>query len=349
MKWRSMSTVRLFGVGVIVALLAACVPQSGTKTNVSSGSGGPTMAEAQGEAYNGPKARIAVARFKDKTHGNWWNKEIGDGMADMLTTALFNTNRYIVLERSAAFEDVLEEQDLGASGRVRSDTAAPTGELEGAELLVVGAVTEFEGNAAGTRGGGGGAGGGILGAVFGGVKKSHIAIDLRVVDTQTGRIVAANSVEGEASDFNVGGVLAGFTGSAALGGGLEVYKNTPVEKALRAVIGKSVQFMVDNTPQRYYHVGGNQQQTGTATASGSAGASSASTSGGGAGSTGERVVVTASSLNVRAGPGTSNAAIFSVEAGTAGDVLTRENGWIKIRTQDGREGWVSGEYTAPLQ
>jgi curli biogenesis system outer membrane secretion channel CsgG len=35
---------------------------------------------------------------------------------------------------------------------VRSDTAAPIGKIEGAELLVVGAVTELEGNASGAQG-----------------------------------------------------------------------------------------------------------------------------------------------------------------------------------------------------
>ena len=81
---------------------------------------------------------------------------IGDGMADMLTTALVNSGRYIVLERES-LDTVLTEQDLGASGRIRSDTAAAIGEIEGAELLIVAAVTEFDGNSGGTSGSIGGA------------------------------------------------------------------------------------------------------------------------------------------------------------------------------------------------
>ncbi len=148
---------------------------SGTETKVTSGQGSPNINEATMEDYNGPRARIAVARFTDKTHGRWWTNSLGDGMADQLATALFNSNRYIVLERQL-LNEVLREQDLGASGRIRTDTAAPIGEIEGAELLVTVAVTEFEGNTEGAQGGLGsiigGSFGRIVGAVSGGYRKA---------------------------------------------------------------------------------------------------------------------------------------------------------------------------------
>lgn len=40
--------------------------QAGTTTRVTQGSG-QNMADVQAEHYNGPKARIAVARFENKT------------------------------------------------------------------------------------------------------------------------------------------------------------------------------------------------------------------------------------------------------------------------------------------
>jgi hypothetical protein len=49
--------------------------------------GGKSIEEAQQEAYDGPKARIAVARFTDKTGKGRCPPAIGDGMADMLATA----------------------------------------------------------------------------------------------------------------------------------------------------------------------------------------------------------------------------------------------------------------------
>ncbi|MBU1189351.1 MAG: CsgG/HfaB family protein [Gammaproteobacteria bacterium] len=162
--------------------ITGCPSGAGTTTNVRQGSGQDIQA-AQAEAYNGPKARIAVARFENKSadSNNWYNSSIGDGMADMLTTALVNSGRYIVLERQT-LDSVLSEQDLGASGRIKQGTEAVIGEVEGAELLIVAAVTEFMDNSSGSRGGVGGFGGGILGAIAGGSRSAHMAIDLRVVD-----------------------------------------------------------------------------------------------------------------------------------------------------------------------
>ena len=319
-------------------VLAGCPAGTGTTTNVRESSG-RSMADAQAERYNGPKARIAVARFENKTADsyNWYSPSIGDGMADMLTTALVNSGRYIVLERQA-LDDVLGEQDLGASGRVREDTAAAIGEIEGAELLVVAAVTEFEGNAGGTQAGGRGFGGGIFGAIAGGSRSAHMAIDLRVVDATSSRILAATSVEGEAKDFNIGGALAGYTGSVGLGGSLSSWKNTPREKALRQVIGGAVDYVVSVTPPEMlrYDAMGNRV---------SGGASGA----GSTGSSGERVVITANSLNVRQGPGTENSVVYSLSSGNVVDVIARAGDWLNIRDDQGREGWISAQFALEVQ
>lgn len=314
-----------------LVVLAGCVTP-GTQATVTSGQSGPSVAQAQAEAYNGPKARIAVARFKDKTGKGWWTGEIGDGMADQVTTALFNTNRFIVLERQT-LGDVLSEQDLGASGRVRQDTAAPIGKIEGAELLVVGAVTEFEGAASGARGGVGGYGKNILGAIAGGFRRAHMAIDLRLVDTRTSRIVAATSVEGEATDVNLGGLLGGYGGSGALAAGLSGWKNTPTEKALRICIQKAVDFIVSRTPQNYYHYG----------APAAVPASTAPSGGG------QAVIVRPPTLNVRSGPGTTYKVVFGVRGGERLNVLERSGKWIRIRTAGGQEGWVAGWLTDPAR
>jgi curli biogenesis system outer membrane secretion channel CsgG len=225
--------------------------------------GGKSIDEAQQEAYDGPKARIAVSQFKDKTGKGWWTGAIGDGMADMLSTALFHSNRYIVLERQQV-SDVLREQDLGAAGRIKKGTEAPVGEIEGAELLITGAVTEFEGAASGGGGGIGGIGGlgtagRVLGGIAGGMKKAHMAIDVRVIDTRTSRIVAATSVEGEATDFALGGALAGAGSGGALGGALGGWSKTPTEKALRICIQEAVKFIATKTPATYYHYGASGQ------------------------------------------------------------------------------------------
>jgi len=326
---------------VAVATLAVTALAQSTKVTVRE-STNRNMAEMQAEAYDGPKARIAVARFENKTADSyrWYSPEIGDGMADMLTTALVNTGRYIVLERES-LDTVLTEQDLGASGRIRQDTAAAIGEIEGAELLVVAAVTEFEGNSGGTRGGLGGIGGGVLGAIAGGTRKAHMAIDLRVVDARTSRILAATSVEGEARDFNVGGALGGFTGSVGLGGALQTWKNTPREKALRAVIEGAVDYVISVTPAEMLRHGGNSQATAAGPASGyEAGPAAAS---------GDRVVITANTASAHQGPNGSTPEAFSLAAGTIVEAVLRAGDWIQVRDDQGRTGWVKAADTLAVQ
>ena len=243
-----------FLIVLVLALAIASGEANAAASQVRPGAGSAIDA-AQAEHYEAPKARIAVADFEDKmSSSGQYRAEYGRGMADMLATALFNSNRYIVLERQK-LSYVIAEQDLGASGRMKRQTAAPIGELEGAELLVVGAVTGFDpgvsgggGNLGGALGGFLGRGGAAIGSLAGGVRTAHIAIDVRVVDTKTGRVVAANSVQGSASEFSGSLGIAGTPFSAALGG----FSKTPMEKAIRDVIETSVNFVVSKTPRQYF-------------------------------------------------------------------------------------------------
>ena len=239
MMIRNRSTLlALCAVVMVLGSSCAAVQPSATVTS----GGGPGLAEAQTIPYNGPKARITVAKFVDKSAKGY--SEIGDGMTEMITTALFNTNRFIVLERSELSE-VLREQDLGASGRIKKGTEAPVGEIEGAELLVVGAITEFEPNAGGFVGG---TTSGFIGVVIGG-KTAHLAIDIRIIDAKTSRILAAQSVEGNAQD--IGGVAGVAVGPLAHGFG--VFAKTPMEKAIRVCLQTAVNFITQQTPAQYYH------------------------------------------------------------------------------------------------
>jgi len=280
--WRGVVAVGLMGALLLGSATGASAQVFGPKATVTSPEG-KSIEEAQQEAYDGPKARVAVARFTDKSGKGWWTGAIGDGMADMMATALFHTNRYIVLERQT-LGDVLKEQDLATAGRIKKGTEAPTGEIEGAELLITGAVTEFEGAQSGVGGGIGGIGGTagrILGGIAGGIKNAHMAIDVRVIDTKTSRIVSATSVEGKATDFALGGALAGAGSGGALGGALGGWSKTPTEKALRICIQEAVRFIVTKTPQTYYrHKPGGGTVTPVATTAPAGGAT-----GGGAGRT----------------------------------------------------------------
>ncbi|MCD6255737.1 MAG: hypothetical protein J7J44_05630 [Deltaproteobacteria bacterium] len=200
--------------------------------------------------YQGPKARIAVARFDVRAAKA--SQAIGDGLRDMLATALVQSQRFSVVERQE-LGAIMKEQELSATGAVERGARVSRGKIKGADLLIVGSVTEFEPGASGTRGGIGG-GGWIpaIAAIGGAVKKAHLAIDIRIIDSATSEVVAATKIEGEAKDVNLGGIAGAFFGGGALGGGLQMYSKTPMEKAIRICIGKAVEYISQAIPANYY-------------------------------------------------------------------------------------------------
>jgi curli biogenesis system outer membrane secretion channel CsgG len=210
-----------FLIGGLSAILTACMPTATVVTK-----GGPTIAEAQG-VDSQAKFRIAVSRFENKTY-----YPVSEGMTDMLTTALFQTGRFIVLERQN-LDVVMQEQDLSRSGAVKKEAAIPSGELEGAEFLVVGAVTEFEPD---TRG---------VNTPLGGMKQSHMAIDLRIVDSQTSRVLTSVKVEGQATDTAVGVGLLKWVGGIPMVMSLSAWNKTPMDKAIRICLDKAVDYIVN--------------------------------------------------------------------------------------------------------
>ncbi|MBX3697360.1 MAG: CsgG/HfaB family protein [Dokdonella sp.] len=175
----------------------------------------------------GEKPSVGVAEFKNESGAAWWRGGVGWELSGMLSNELSSTGSFRVVER-AKLEKVLEEQNLAASGRVRSGSGAQIGKLTGADYLVMGTVTSYEENTAST-------GGGISfkGISLGGKKsEAYIAVDVRVVNATTGEIDFSRTVEGRTSG---GGVSVGvFRGG--FGGSLSQEKNTPAGKAIRAVL-----------------------------------------------------------------------------------------------------------------
>jgi curli biogenesis system outer membrane secretion channel CsgG len=312
-------------------------------------SGGPTIEEAQKEDYMGPKARVAVTKFIDKSAKGHYTGKIGDGMAEMLANALFSTNRFIVLERQS-LDDVIKEQDLGASGRVRQETAARIGEIEGADLLIEGTITEFE---PGTAGAGGGVGGVIplpgpggrvvrgIGGVAGGIKTSHIAMIVKVIDARTGRRLASEQVEGKATD--IGGMTG--MGGGGLAGVFGGYSKTPMEKAIRVAIEESVRLIVAKTPSEYYRVGTTPKPqapppTATAIPTPSTPAMKAPQTTRGPGQEPRIVYVKWPTVSLREGPGMNFKTLVEAKKGTVLAILEEQGQWLRVSLEDGREGWI---------
>ena len=138
------------------------------------------------------------------------------------------------------------ETCIGAAGEA---TRIPHGQLEGAELIVLGAVTAFD---AGISGGalpipiplGDRGDFGVMHLAY---KRGYIAMDLRVVDARTGRVLSSVAVNGRNSrfgmDFNVH--LRNQRRYTSLPGVLRYFQNTPVEKALQEMVTAAVDHIAE--------------------------------------------------------------------------------------------------------
>ncbi|HLP18235.1 MAG TPA: CsgG/HfaB family protein [Bacteroidota bacterium] len=140
------------------------------------------------------KKRIAISRFEDRSGHGYHG--IGQGVADMLATVLVKSGKFMVMERQE-LDNVIAEQKLGESGLVTAETAPKVGKLLGVELLVVGSISEF-----GTKENK--IGGGV--SLFGGGisrKTARAVVDIRLVNTTTGEIIATATEEGSESSTGV--------------------------------------------------------------------------------------------------------------------------------------------------
>ena len=205
-----------------------------------------------------------------KANSSPYTKSISDpiagGLRDMMTNALFNSGRFIVLERQA-IDQINWEQGFSESGSVGDKTTIPTGQLEGAELILMGSLNMLEEAASG------GEVGGILSSVMEALpyglgstpsettdadfnwKNARTAMEIRIVDTRTARIVAALTAEGKTTDVGIGAHKTKYAfDSGALPQGFSMFSNTPIEEAFRKMIDSAVVQILTKTPEKYYHI-----------------------------------------------------------------------------------------------
>lgn len=142
---------------------------------------------------------------------------IGQGIRAMMVKRITDEGNFTVVER-AKVDNLLKEQDFGASGRVKQGTQARIGQIRGAALAVMGDIITF-GRDDDKKGGAlGGFGGGIVGAIAGARKtdKAVVVLNYRLVNVETSEILAAGEARGESkrTSTSLGGMLAGWRGGA---------------------------------------------------------------------------------------------------------------------------------------
>jgi curli biogenesis system outer membrane secretion channel CsgG len=189
------------------------------------------------------KKRVALLDFDYATVQRWWsgNWDVGKGIADLIVTNLVKDGTYSVVERKK-LDAILQEQNFSNSERANPTSAAKIGKVLGVNAIVVGSITQFgledkSLNIGGLAGRLGRFGGGKVGTKEG---KATVAIDARLVDVNTGEILAVASGKGTSkrSGMLLGGAGAGG-GNYGAGGidmGSSNFQDTVLGEATRSAV-----------------------------------------------------------------------------------------------------------------
>jgi curli biogenesis system outer membrane secretion channel CsgG len=183
--------------------------------------------------YKGVKHAVGCKDFSNEAgyRGEW---DLGQNLTVMLESALFDTGRFVLVEREN-LGTVMDEQDLQASGRAaKAKDVAQTGKLRSAKYIATGALTEIESSESGI--GGGLALGPV--SVGGSHKKAQVTIIAKLVDTTSGEIVAKQRIVGKSGStaLGIGGSHKGYGGT--LGG----FVKTPIGEACQDCINQAAVF-----------------------------------------------------------------------------------------------------------
>jgi curli biogenesis system outer membrane secretion channel CsgG len=208
------------------------------------------------------KPTVSVPEFRNTVNQAWWwQGPVAEDLAAALANELQAAGDIQVVERRKLAQ-VLSEQELAELGIVRQGpAAAQRGQMTGARYIVLGTVTSYESGVAAQASGNRMS---LLG--FGGSNQNqatqdYVAVDVRVVDSTTGEIIGARTVEGRATNTaesrnrgfslapaaglalgfipglgNAGRAAVGAAGTFSYGSSSSEAQRTPVGQALRAAL-----------------------------------------------------------------------------------------------------------------
>src|SRR3990167_8753508 len=114
------------------------------------------------------KIKIAVLDFQVQGE-KFETEDIGKIVAEWLITALVQEGRFDVIERRL-LEKILQEQKLGVSGVVDSDSVSKLGKVLGAKIVVTGSVMKI---------------------------RQFMEVNARLINVENGSIIAAEKVKSE--------------------------------------------------------------------------------------------------------------------------------------------------------
>jgi len=117
----------------------------------------------------GERMSVAVLPFENKGASH----DLGEIILDKMITALFNQERFKVIERTQ-LDKILQEQQLGMSGVLDASSAAELGKGLGVDAIIMGSVAA--------------------------TKSGSLSIDARAIDTESATIIVAHDAYSGSAD-----------------------------------------------------------------------------------------------------------------------------------------------------
>jgi len=206
---------------------------------------GLSLATAWGQAPQ--KKRVAVLNFDYGTVRNvsaaifGTDIDIGTGISDMLVEELIKGGAYSVIERKS-LDKLLAEQNFSNSDRADPASAARIGRLLGVDAIIVGSITQFgrDDRQVGLGGFGRSMGKYGLGGTSVRSAKAVVAVTARLVNVETGEILAVATGNGESKRSGTSLLGAGGSGGSAGGGAMDMrstnFANTILGEATRHAV-----------------------------------------------------------------------------------------------------------------
>jgi hypothetical protein len=214
-----------------VTALAVIAAPFAAHAQTLGGASGPAGDAQKVEKCESPKGTLAVVEPQDAVLQALLRIGL-QSPTGMIRLIVQQSNCFQIVERGAAFNNLMQERALAAGGQLQGGQNMGGGQMVAADFVVTPSVVFSNPNAGGVGGGLAGFGGalGLIGAVAGGLKFKEAQTSMTMADTRSGLQVAAAEGSAQKTDFNVGAVLFGAGGGAALGG----YSNTAEGKIVAA-------------------------------------------------------------------------------------------------------------------
>ena len=206
-------------------LTGVCVSAIATPATTQSA----TFQTAQATA----KKRLVVMDFDYGTTNSYYSSYRGVGAArgisELLINELVNNGTYTVVDRSK-LEQVLKQQNR--SGSMDAGTAAEIGKKLGVDAVLIGTITKFNIEKQ--------SGGGSFMGIGGGSQKTKatVQIDVRLIGTASGDILATAKAVGEADQSDSNFSVRGIGGNSGNSNNEDTLLSAAVDKAVSQMVTK---------------------------------------------------------------------------------------------------------------